>query len=95
MAAMFVTPEDLQIFKKALLEDFRKLLNEKQGSPVRKWLKSHEVRRILTISPGTLQNLRVNGTLPFTKLGGVLYYDPEDIQKMLEQHKTTLGRCSS
>ena len=90
MAVNVVTTEDLRVFKKDLLEDFKKLLNEKHGHPVRKWLKSHEVRRILTISPGTLQNLRVNGTLPFTKIGGVIYYDHDDIQKMLEQHKTKL-----
>jgi hypothetical protein len=88
MAVNVVTTEDLQNFKKDLLADFKKLLSEKHGHPVRKWLKSHEVRRILTISPGTLQNLRVNGTLPFTKIGGVMYYDYDDIQKMLESHKT-------
>jgi len=91
MAANVVTTEDLQVFKKDLLDDFKKLLNQKQGHPVRKWLKSHEVRRILTISPGTLQNLRVNGTLPFTKIGGVMFYDYDDIQNMLEQHKTVSG----
>lgn len=95
MAANVVTTEDLQVFKKDLLEDFKKLLNEKHGQPVRKWLKSHEVRRILTISPGTLQNLRVNGTLHFTKIGGVMYYNYEDIQKMLESHNSKVRRTSS
>lgn len=95
MAANVVTTEDLLVFKKDLLEDFKKLLNEKHGQPVRKWLKSHEVRRILTISPGTLQNLRVNGTLHFTKIGGVMYYNYEDIQKMLEQHNSKLRGKSS
>ncbi|MBS1682210.1 MAG: helix-turn-helix domain-containing protein [Bacteroidetes bacterium] len=95
MAANVITTEDLLVFKKDLLDDFKKLLSEKHGQPVRKWLKSHEVRRILTISPGTLQNLRVNGTLPFTKIGGVMYYNYEDIQKMLEQHNTKTRRNSS
>lgn len=94
MAANVLTIEDLQGFKKDLLEDFKKMLNEKHGHPVRKWLKSHEVRRILTISPGTLQNLRVNGTLPFTKIGGVIYYDHEDIQKMLQQHNSKFRRTN-
>jgi isocitrate dehydrogenase kinase/phosphatase len=39
------------------------------------------------VSPGTLQNLRVNGTLPFTKIGGVIFYDYDDIQRMLEENK--------
>jgi len=36
---------------------------------------------------GTLQNLRVNGTLPFTKIGGVIFYEYEEIKKMLEKHR--------
>ncbi len=87
MAAMIITTDDLAQFKTELLDEFKKLVQETKGNPQRKWLKSHEVRRLLTISPGTLQNLRVNGTLPFTKIGGVIYYEYEDIKKMLEQHK--------
>lgn len=87
MATTIITPEDLENFKVELLEEIQKLLAQRHTVPVRRWLKSHEVRRLLTISPGTLQNLRVNGTLPFTKIGGVIYYDYEDIQKMLEENK--------
>ena len=87
MVLNIFTLEDLQEFRRELIEEIRGLLSQRQITPVRKWLKSHEVRRLLTISPGTLQNLRVNGTLPFTKIGGVLYYDYDDIQKMLEDRK--------
>jgi hypothetical protein len=66
----------------------KKLMKEQSGQPVKKWLKSYEVRKILDISPGTLQNLRLNGTLPFTKIGGVMYYDYADIQNMLQAHKS-------
>jgi hypothetical protein len=55
--------------------------------PAQKWLKSNQVRKMLLVSPGTLQNLRINGTLPYTKIGGVIFYDYEDIKKMLEKHK--------
>ncbi|HNP08593.1 MAG TPA: helix-turn-helix domain-containing protein [Cyclobacteriaceae bacterium] len=87
MAANIVTLEDLHDFKQELLTEIQKLLSRRQTTPARKWLKSHEVRRLLTVSPGTLQNLRVNGTLPFTKIGGVIFYDYEDIQKMIEENK--------
>jgi hypothetical protein len=87
MAANIITQEDLQAFKEELLEEIKNLLSHARPAPTRKWLKSHEVRRLLTISPGTLQNLRVNGTLPFTKIGGVIFYNYEDIQKMLQYHK--------
>lgn len=87
MAANIITPEDLQSFKIELLEEIQKLLSQRQTTPARKWLKSHEVRRLLTLSPGTLQNLRINGTLPFTKIGGVIFYDYDDIHKMIEENK--------
>ncbi len=87
MAANIVTVEDLEVFKEELLTEIQKLLSRRQTTPARKWLKSHEVRRLLMLSPGTLQNLRVNGTLPFTKIGGVIFYDYDDIQKMIEENK--------
>lgn len=84
MATTILTLEDLQQFKRELIEEFTKLLSQRQASPVMsKWIKSHQVRRMLTISPGTLQHLRVNGTLPFTKVGGVIFYDAQDIENML------------
>jgi len=88
MIANLVTIEDLQEFRKELVEEIKTLLSQRQPAvSERKWLKSHEVRRMLLISPGTLQNLRVNSTLPFTKIGGTIYYAYEDIQKMLQEHK--------
>ncbi|MCA4899732.1 MAG: helix-turn-helix domain-containing protein [Bacteroidota bacterium] len=88
MAATIITLEDLQNFKQELLTDLEKILSQRQTTPARKWLKSHEVRRLLTLSPGTLQTLRINGTLPFTKIGGVIFYDYDDIQKMIESNKS-------
>ncbi|UCS92281.1 helix-turn-helix domain-containing protein [Echinicola marina] len=87
MAAEVITTDDLREFKIELLEDLKRLLKEPSGQPSKKWLKSYEVRKLLGISPGTLQNLRVNGTLPFTKIGGVIYYDYTDIQSMLQSNK--------
>ncbi|WP_316931078.1 hypothetical protein [Chryseobacterium oranimense] len=30
-----------------------------------------------------MQNLRINGTLSYTRVGGTLYYNYKDIEKML------------
>lgn len=87
MAATIVTLDDLQEFKHDLLEGIKNLLTERQGIAPTRWLKSHQVRRMLTLSPGTLQHLRLNGTLPFTKIGGVLFYDAKDIEDMLQKRK--------
>ncbi len=87
MAATIITTEDLRDFKIELLDDIKQLLNNKSGQITKKWLKSPEVRELLGISPGTLQNLRVNGTLPYTKVGGVLYYDYQEIMQVLEKNR--------
>nr|WP_255480556.1 helix-turn-helix domain-containing protein [Mucilaginibacter sp. E4BP6] len=43
---------------------------------------------MLHISTGTLHNLRTNGTLPFTKIGGVVFYDMVAVEQMIEKHTT-------
>lgn len=82
-----LTFEDLTDFKRQLLFEIKTLLKEHLGQPTKKWLKSRDVRKLLNISPGTLQNLRANGSLPFTRIGGVIYHDAEDIQRMLNPKK--------
>ena len=78
-----ITKEDLKAFKAELLSDIKQILQPQTGA-AKQWLKSVEVRKLLAISPGTLQNLRINGTLRFTKVGGMMYYKLEDIHKLLE-----------
>ncbi|GAA4329125.1 helix-turn-helix domain-containing protein [Mucilaginibacter gynuensis] len=83
MAAEIITKEDLDAFEQRLLQHIRLLIGGSPAEP-KKWLKSYQVRNMLRISPGTLQTLRVNGTLSYTKIGGILYYKQEDILKLLE-----------
>jgi hypothetical protein len=90
MAAEIITTDDLREFKIDLLDNIKQLLSNNNGQPQKKWLKSPEVRKLLTISPGTLQNLRINRTLPFTKVGGVIYYDLEDINKIMTNNKVSI-----
>lgn len=87
MATSIITTEDLSEFKDSLLSEIEILLKEHHGMTTKKWLKSTEVMEMLKISPGTLQNFRVNGTLPFTKIGGIIYYDASDIQEVLSTNK--------
>jgi hypothetical protein len=87
MPTSIITTDDLREFKLELLGDIKELLNSLSTSKPKKWLKSQEVRELLSISPGTLQNLRINGTLPYSKVGGVIYYDYEEILKVIEENK--------
>ena len=80
-----VTKKDLQQFKQEILEEMRSILaNKKVETKDRQWLRSAEVRQMLGISAGTLQNLRINGTLPYQKIGGTMYYCREDIDSMMK-----------
>ena len=78
-----ITKEDLKEFKNEMLSEIARLLQPGQGQS-KQWLRSVEVRKLLKISPGTLQNLRINGTLRFTRIGSIMYYKQEDINKLLE-----------
>lgn len=75
-----------------LLDDIKKLLSKKGSGNLKRYLKSSEVIEMLRISPGTLQTLRINGTLPFTKIGGILFYDSEDIGNIMEANKVKINQ---
>lgn len=87
MPAAIITTDDLREFKIELLEDFKKLLESNSPVQTKKYVKSNEVMELLQVSPGTLQTLRINGTLPYTKIGGIIYYDAEEIQKVMDENK--------
>jgi hypothetical protein len=80
-----ITPQDLQAFKKELLSDISQLLEQNPTATPKRWLRSAEVRQMLGISHGTLQNLRVNGSLPYTKIGTIFFYSYEAVAKRMEQ----------
>jgi hypothetical protein len=86
MAVQIITIEDLNEFRNLLLNDLKEIINSKPQQ-TKQWLKSNEVRKLLNISPGTLQNLRINGTLSYTKIGGIMYYNNADINKLLNGNK--------
>lgn len=81
------TVADLETFKQEIIDAVGRLI-ESQGRPKEKvWLKSYQVLKLLGISPNKLQDIRDKGLLPFTKIGGVFYYEQAEIDKMLESHK--------
>ena len=77
-----ITKDDLQKFKTELFAELKNL--QPTANTQRKWLRSAEVREILNISPGTLQNMRASGQLPFSRIGSMTYYKLKDIEQMLE-----------
>lgn len=49
-------------------------------------LRTGDVKRILKLKDSTLATLRNNGTLPFAKIAGTIYYKLEDINSLIEQN---------
>lgn len=47
------------------------------------WMDNQEVCQLLNISPRTLQTLRDNGTIAFSRINHKIYYKPADIEKIV------------
>lgn len=50
---------------------------------VSEWLDNQDVCLLLNISPRTLQTLRDNGTIAFSRINNKIYYKEEDIEKVI------------
>jgi len=60
--------------------------NKNQQADPDKWIDKQDVLLKMNISSRTLFNWRKNNILPFTKLGGKIYYRESDLKAMLEMH---------
>ena len=86
---------DLIIFERKAFEEFATKIEQcilrvsnspdvKTGKKkTNNWLDHQDVCQKLKISKSTLQSLRDNGTLAYTKLGHRTYYLPEDVESIV------------
>ena len=84
-----ITVQDLIDFKQQLIGDIKKLLKEQSGHPGHQWLKAFEIKKMLRLSESKLQILRDKGVIPFKKLGGVTYYNLEEIETLMNSGTLT------
>ena len=82
MSVEIITKEDLLNFRVQLLTEIKLLLIQ-QPTGNRQWLKPSEVRQMLKISAATLQHLRDSGKIPYSRMGGIIYYRYDEIEKLL------------
>lgn len=85
MAVEIITRDDLFAFKAELLKDLKTMMKTEIESKKR-WLRSREVVSMFNISPGTLQNYRINKLIPFTKIGNTIYYPLDEIEQILNNN---------
>ena len=84
MGEEVITKTDLQTFRIQLLEDINRIIHSMKPEEKPEWLKSGEVRKILNVSPNTLQNLRVCGQLHGKKINGSWYYSMAEIKALFK-----------
>jgi len=81
-----VTVSDLMQLESRLTNKMSDFFKANQNNQKR-WLKSAGVRKMLgDISNSTLQNLRIYENLPFSKIGGTLFYDKDAIIEFMKEN---------
>lgn len=85
-----ITKAHLEEFKDDLLSEIAQLIQKASIGGTPKWLKTDEVKKMLNVSSGTLQTMRRSGSLPYTKIGGIIYYNMDDIHRMMDGSKRTM-----
>jgi len=85
-----VTKEDLQQFGLLLINQIKsifekELIQDKDDILSPEWLKGRAVRKLLDISAGSLQNLRISGKVRYRKVLGSYYYNKADLLAMFDK----------
>ena len=87
MPVEIVTKDDLQMLRQQLMDDFKGLLNQHMRSTNGhiEGYKTSDVRKVLSCSVNKLVSLRIARKIRVKKIGGTLYYNKEDIKRLLEE----------
>ncbi|MCX3265665.1 helix-turn-helix domain-containing protein [Pedobacter agri] len=87
-----ITKDDLHQFSllltNVLREEIRKIqIPTSVPEPLQDWIKTTKVRKLLDMSPGTVQNLRIEGKVRYKKIMGTYYYNLADLEKLFKDRK--------
>jgi excisionase family DNA binding protein len=85
------TIDNMDQFYRKLVEKMdlidKKIADGKKDNPLSEaWLDIQEACQLLKISKRTLQSYRDNGILPFSQIGGKIYFRASDIESHLNRH---------
>ena len=65
--------------------------NESTNNGLEEWLDTQDVMLALHISLRSLQTLRSNGTLPYSRINNKIYYRRRDIERLLNENYSQKG----
>ena len=82
-----ITKEDLETLRFQLFADLKKLLEKPtENKPNEKeWMRSRDVKKMLSISDASLQNLRIRGLVHPVKISGLYYYKSEELKSLFKE----------
>ncbi len=76
----------IQALLEAVGQQFVNTNNDSTHNDLTDWMDNQVVMQALHISCRTLQTLRSNGTLPYSRINNKIYYRRQDIEKILNDN---------
>lgn len=58
-------------------------------APPNPWLSRREAAKYIGVSPATLQRYQADGLIPFSKIGGRVWYRRDDLDAALDSHRVS------
>ena len=80
-----ITKEDLRLFAQTIIGELKGLLTKQSKETSLEWVKAKVARQLLSISPASLQTLRISGKLQYRKILGSYYYNRKDIMNLFNE----------
>lgn len=88
--AEIITLKEFQEFEKQIFEELQELKDLVGHAGLnRKWIKSSDIKAMLGVSHGKLQAMRDNREIPYSVIGGTIFYNIEEVNKALERRMIT------
>lgn len=90
---MEIVSIEVETFKemKTALNNFstivRQVVSNNPSKTMNEWLDNQDVCLLLKISQRTLQNLRDNGSIPYTQIKRKTFYKQEDVLRFIEKRR--------
>ncbi|MDM1067390.1 DNA-binding protein [Myroides odoratimimus] len=80
-----ITKDDLRLFAQTIVGELKELLTKQNKESSLDWVKAKVARQLLSISPASLQTLRISGKLQYRKILGSYYYNRKDIMNLFSE----------
>lgn len=80
-----ITKEDLRLFAQTIIGELKEILDKQNKETSLEWVKAKVARQLLSISPASLQTLRISGKLQCRKILGLYYYNRKDIMNLFNK----------